>query len=351
MKHTPLISIVIPVYNEEDKIEHLLQLLKKQDHPRLEIVVVNDGSTDKTIEKLHSYLEKFNNYKFFTTENAGPGSARNYGISNASGTYIYFLDADDSFSDDLIKVFFKYLKTEKEKQLDLLVFGYTKKIIKNGEKTGSYTSKLLDYQQNNKVSILNDFHRLMAMEARLSVWNKVFRRELLQDNTIKFPQKKRTEDMFFLLDYIKRANNIVVISDVLYYHSSHYSNSKFDGSLINNHIDLYEKLKELLRENPNKENSIYLLNMFISWFAFVIPLNIYRNNNLSPIEKRDLLKKLFNDSKFSENLFLLNRMKNVPKKTKFVLLLLKLKSPTLLLNLVRLGEKVPRERIKKLMKT
>lgn len=157
--------------------------------------------------------------------------------------------------------------------------------------------------------------------------------------------------MFFFLDYIKRVDNILVVSDVLYYHSSHYSNSKFDNSLISNHIDLYEKLKELLRENRNKENIIYLLNMFISWFAFVIPLNILRNSNLTSFEKKELLKRLFNNAKFSENLTFLNRMDNVSKKAKFVLLLLRLKSPVLLLNLVKLGEQVPRERIKRLMKT
>lgn len=156
--------------------------------------------------------------------------------------------------------------------------------------------------------------------------------------------------MFFFIAYIKHVKSISVISDILYYHSSYYSEAKLDNDLIINHADLYEELRDLLGTSPNQKNNLYLLNMFISWFAFVIPLNIARNKKLSSSEKRNLLNNMFDNDKFIENLKILNKVPEASLKTKFILFLLKLKSSYLLLNFVRIGGKVPREKMKKIMK-
>jgi glycosyltransferase involved in cell wall biosynthesis len=350
MKNTLLLSIVIPVYNEKDRISHLLELLKKQDKPQLEIIAVDDGSSDKSFNVLKSFLGDFYNYKCFRKENGGSGSARNYALSHVSGKYIYFLDADDSFCNDLIKTLFFHLNSESKNQMDLLIFGYHKKIIKDSDVVGSYSSKLENYQQNKNKNILNEFHRLMGMDARLSIWNKVFRSEIIRNNEINFPLRKRTEDMFFFLDYVKYINNILVIPDILYYHSSHHNAGKIDDDLITNHVNLYERLKGLFGANPSKVNNLYLLNMFISWFAFVIPLNISRNIQLRSNEKTELLNGLFQNNNFSDNLKSLSKLEGVPIKFKVLLFLLNLKSPCLLIGLAKFSEKVPREKIKKIMK-
>lgn len=350
MKDIPLLSIVIPVYNEEERIGALLELLKKQDRSHLEIIAIDDGSSDRSFQILESFVETFHNYKCFTKENGGSGSARNYGFSHVSGKYIYFLDADDSFSNDLIKTLFFHLNFKSENQIDLLIFGYSKKIIKDNMVVGNYTSKLENYHQNRNENILNDFHRIMGMEARLSIWNKVFRYEIISNNNIRFPLRKRTQDMFFFLDYLKHVDNILVIPDILYHHSSHHSVGKTDNDLIVNHLDLYERLTNVFGARPNRKNSLYLLNMFISWFAFVIPLNISRNNKMSGIEKKKLMNNLFENKEFSESLVRLNNLKNVPIKARLLLLLLKLKSAALLMGVVEFSEKIPREKIKKIMR-
>ncbi|MGC9079781.1 MAG: glycosyltransferase, partial [Nanopusillaceae archaeon] len=110
IKEYPKVSIIVPAYNEEKNIGETLKRLVKLDYPKdkLEIIVVDDGSTDNTSEVVRKYIEKYPNIKLFRKENGGKASALNYGIKNSTGEYIVTLDADSIPQEDSLKKMLKY---------------------------------------------------------------------------------------------------------------------------------------------------------------------------------------------------------------------------------------------------
>ena len=94
------VSIIMPVYNDESVIEQALLSVVNQTLSDMELICINDGSTDNTLDILNDYSEKYDFIKVFTQENQGSGKARNYGMDLAEGEYIGYLDADDYFIDN-----------------------------------------------------------------------------------------------------------------------------------------------------------------------------------------------------------------------------------------------------------
>ncbi|MGC3014700.1 glycosyltransferase family 2 protein, partial [Enterococcus faecium] len=94
MSH-PIFSIIVPVYNAEDTIVHTIEVLKNLAFEEYEVILVNDGSTDKTEQLIQSAIQGDSHFQLFTTENQGPGLARNEGIKQSTGKYVLFFDADD----------------------------------------------------------------------------------------------------------------------------------------------------------------------------------------------------------------------------------------------------------------
>ena len=94
------ISVIMPVYNVSNYLQNSIDSIKNQTFEDIEIICVNDGSTDNSVELLNSISQEFPDFKIVTQENSGPGIARNVGIDHAEGEYIAFLDADDIFLDD-----------------------------------------------------------------------------------------------------------------------------------------------------------------------------------------------------------------------------------------------------------
>ena len=116
----PLISIIIPVYNVEKYLRQCLDSVVNQTYRNFEVVCVNDGSTDTSIEILQEYKKEYSNFRVYTQENKGLGITRNVGVSHATGDYLYFLDSDDYIEPDLIEELTKII-TE-NKNIDIIKF-------------------------------------------------------------------------------------------------------------------------------------------------------------------------------------------------------------------------------------
>ena len=127
------ISIVLPVYNVETYLAPCLESLVSQNFPNMEIIAVNDGSTDRSPEILKDFQSRFpEKIKIFTTENKGVSHARNYGASMASGEYLWFVDSDDFISDDACRLLYEKAKKDKN---DLVLFSHYEENQKTGERT------------------------------------------------------------------------------------------------------------------------------------------------------------------------------------------------------------------------
>lgn len=205
----PKVSVIVPVYNVEKYVGKCLETLVNQTLQDIEIIVVNDGSTDNSKQEIEKYLEKYGSkIKYFEKENGGLSDARNYGMKYATGDYIAFLDSDDYVD---ITIYEKMYNKAVQDNCDFIecdfVWKYDDKEVKDlGE-------------------VYEDKHEMLA-NARVVAWNKLIKKELINKANIEFPKGLRYEDVEFfyklipyiekfgfvkeyLIYYIQRGNSIV----------------------------------------------------------------------------------------------------------------------------------------------
>ena len=206
-----VLSVVIPVYNGSNYINALKEILKKNIYPEAEFVIVNDGSKDNTEELLHKLCEEVENTRIITKENGGVSTARNVGIQNAAGEYIWFVDSDDSIKEGSVQKVCQIIQSG----CDLYVFdanrrkGNAESLIENFEKTEAFTEKL------RAAEIMME--NIMTKTYTNAVWNKVFKKEIIISHNVQFPVGViNGEDTCFLLDYCDKIKSVEYIKDSFY---------------------------------------------------------------------------------------------------------------------------------------
>lgn len=247
------ISVIIPVYNVEKYLARCLNSIIKNTYKNIEIILVNDGSKDKSQEIIDKYKNKYGNIiKAREQENKGPAEARNVGIEMASGEYLMFIDSDDFIKEDYIE---NYVKTLKEADYDLVAGGYHKWI--DGKIT--YTIALQD----------EPWAKFMIM----GPYTKLYKKSFLQENNIKFVKVNIGEDIYFNLQVNALAKKVKIIDYVGYYW---YTNNESISNTMHKDIKnleidkmlngSYDSLIEKNAINPNNKELIelYYYN-FIIW--------------------------------------------------------------------------------------
>lgn len=208
----PIVSIIIPFYNAEHTLEACLVSCLRQTLTSLEILLIDDGSTDKSYALAESYAHRFpEQLRLFRQENRGPSAARNHGIRLAKGRYIAFLDADDRLDRDMLLRMYLAAETD---SADLVICGRYDVLH---QKNGFHAVKRLPNAVHSGLSFF-DAPSLLS-ETTQFVWDKLFRRDLLLTHDIFFQEDYRyTEDVLFLCIYKYYCNRIVIIPDPLCYH-------------------------------------------------------------------------------------------------------------------------------------
>lgn len=268
------LSIIIPAYNCADTLEHAAASAVFKD---IEIIIIDDGSTDTTAEKIAELKAKFPSIKSFRQENSGPAKARNTGIDIAAGKYIMFIDSDDTFEPDAIK---KVL-SELEKDTDMLIFGFRQSFYGRAEdKIYSLSSPFTvdEYYMNN---LLNQ------------VWNKAYKRDFLNKNNIRFKDYRYGEDRIFNAEILNCNPIVKTIPDVLYNYNidnavsliSGYIPEKFDACKIIN--SYYSKLCN------DKSISGY---MFLKNILSCMTVLFADNCKLTAKKKKEKIRKIISDS-------------------------------------------------------
>ncbi len=187
------LSVIIPAYNCAATIGDTLESLMAQTMADLEIIIINDGSTDNTLEVLERYVRGDEHIRVISVENSGPASARNLGIREAEGDYLYFMDSDDLILPDMLR---DMIQLAEKHDLDCVACGYTMENV-----SGSHThSKVFGYEDFVAETPEEYRARLMDMiKAHLMyvVWNKIFRTSLIKENGILFGDFFSGEDRLF----------------------------------------------------------------------------------------------------------------------------------------------------------
>lgn len=204
----PVVSVILPVYNAQDYLVQCLDSLTQQTLKNIEIICINDGSTDQSSVILQRYAQKDLRIVLIQQDNAGPAVARNQGLAAAQGQYLMFCDSDDWFALDACE---RMVATLKEANVDLVVCDVmTARDDKN-------------YQRGDEV-----FHALTLFgyydlpdERKYRVnsvlWNKIFKRELILQYDIRFPLSGIAEDSSFVFQYTSVAKNVFGLEEMLYY--------------------------------------------------------------------------------------------------------------------------------------
>lgn len=222
--NNPLISVVIPVYNAENYLDNLLMDVINQTYQRLEIIVVNDGSTDRSLDIAKRYSQKDDRIKIINVPNGGVSKARNLGIENATGQYIRFVDADDrvprNSTQYLIEPF------QKNQSMDLSIGNFIP-VPKAPLFTGATSvEELVDAKElANRFSICPRTYYYGVL------WNKLYRADIINEHNIRFKdQLAWCEDLLFNIEYYIQIDKIAFIckEEGVYRYNTRVENSLTD---------------------------------------------------------------------------------------------------------------------------
>lgn len=209
---TPKVSVIIPVYNVEKYLRKCLDSIIAQTLEDIEIICVNDGSTDSSLEILLDYAKHDRRIKIISQENAGLGAARNTGIQAATGTYLGFVDSDDFVDKTLYEK--AYNKAEKN-QADVVIFNiylyYTD------------TCHRHIYRNSEFYKALSEEGFFTAIEhppiiQNIGVWDKIYRRDFIEKHNLLNPVSRIYEDVVFTIQTLVLASRISVIEEPLIYY-------------------------------------------------------------------------------------------------------------------------------------
>lgn len=204
----PKVSVIVPAYNTEDYIASSLHSLIAQTLKEIEIIVVDDGSTDSTASKVREIAGLDARIKFFSQSNQKQGAARNRGIEIATGEYIGFVDSDDWVSCDYFE---KLYNAARKYDADIALA--TNVRIGNGK-----TKKRLNIESEVFVQTLQDRIDISKQAKNPCPTNKIYRRELLLGHNIFYPEGIYCEDKLFTMQSLYYANGLVTVPETFYYY-------------------------------------------------------------------------------------------------------------------------------------
>ena len=211
-----LVSVIVPAYNSESVVYRTIESILKQTYKNIEIIIINDGSMDRTldickeIEKQYPYV-----VRVYTQINGGVSSARNQGIKEARGEYIYFADAGDYAEENMLE---KYVYTIQRQKIDLVLSGYffDIPIIRENkiQEIISIRNSFSGKYYSNRTEIKKDFTDLWDASMLYNVWNKLFKTKIIREKEICFPEGKGfNEDRDFVRSYLRHTNSMVVLEE------------------------------------------------------------------------------------------------------------------------------------------
>lgn len=319
-----LVSIIVPAYNVEDKIEISIVSLLKQTYSNIEIIIINDGSTDATEKLCNDIAKKDIRVRVKTTKNQGVSAARNLAITLCKGKYITFVDADDYVDKDFIDS----LLNEFTSKIDLVCCGYNVISKKTNHKFTQIPERKM-YSIKNYPYAINDLENTKCFN---SLWNKMFRRSIIIDNNIKMDINiKMGEDFLFILDYLK-----CILGEISVIDSAKYNyvltpgglQSSFEGN-PNLRLSQLEELRKFYLEKKYSINSFH-----------IEAIRIYYIIILESMRTSVLCREIFNSNTFKE--IRINK-KQTPLKSRVFWRLLKTENIffiTLMIRLFNLKNKV-----------
>ncbi len=208
-----MISVIVPVYNAEPYLRRCVDSVLRQTYADFELLLVDDGSTDKSGEICSAYAEKDARVRYFRKPNEGPGPTRLYGVQQSRGEYMFFLDSDDYLSDDA----FETLLGAFSETVDVVI-GQHKRFAERGEpKQVVFPEGVLDFQKDDKQGLFDLILR-RGHHGGLELWNKLFRGSVVKSACTLPIDLMFGEDVLYTLSIFLRCRQAVFIGETTYYY-------------------------------------------------------------------------------------------------------------------------------------
>lgn len=254
-----LFSIIVPIYNMGDSLSSCVESIMKQEYKDFEVVLINDGSKDNSLELCNSLAQKYDNIIVYDQENQGSGPARNSGIRLAQGDYLLFIDSDDELENIALEILAKRIE---ETHNDLYVFGYSVRY-----KSGVIRTKGYDDKEESGEVVRKDYSPYFSSAFQYGIqgapWNKLFKREVAVRYNIEYPALRRHQDEVFVSRFVAHIDSVRFLSDCLYIHSANDIGliwKKYPSYYVDIVNALYGFRKEIILSwvnNPTVEALIY----------------------------------------------------------------------------------------------
>lgn len=247
-----LVSIIIPIYNVRQYILDGINIICEQSYPEIEILLIDDGSTDGSGDVCDAVAKKYNHVRVFHKQNEGAGSARNMGIDNAKGDFIYFFDIDDKAYPELID---RCVKLMNEKDVDILTFGFNVKDVKYGKgniDSVRFPDILIESNEVLKSYYLSEI--LFVPYGNGFPWNKFYRKSFLDKYHLRFEDQRIQQDEVFNLKCYQHLDRMYLSSEVLYLYYI-YDKGNTRSCFIPDRFDIYVSVREQF-EKLRKEWSL-----------------------------------------------------------------------------------------------
>lgn len=274
-----IVSIIVPIYNCEKDIERTIESIIKQSYNNIEIILVNDGSTDNSAKVVEEYRKIDKRIKVIHQKNAGVSAARNTGLDVASGNYIAFIDADDYIEQDYIKTLYEQAK---KNNCDIV-----KCCFKRNDKDVQYFPelKLLDLTTQQDLHYLEK--EMFETFKFNQVWGQLINKDVIKQNRFDI-KLKMGEDYLFNYFIYKNTKKMLIIPECLYYYSintSGMANSDEPRKIIRKIEDILELYAKIY------DNNVIVLKRVIKE---VIPhlLSALKSKKMTKVEKREIFEKI-----------------------------------------------------------
>ena len=287
-----VVTVIIPLFNGEKTILRCLDSLKLQTYKNIEVIIVNDGSTDRSAELVKKYIQdnKLNRWQLCTISNGGVAKARNFGITMSTGEYLCFVDADDYVDIGYVE---KMLFAIQRFRSDFCISGYKKVSYRNGKEEGMQDCMISDCMYS--LETLDKIDETLFINGFMHpCWGKLYKTKLIKDNQITFPDQSLSEDTVFNLNYLQFVHSIKTINYLSYYYIVDIDSVSLSKSFPANIFDIYIKIhKDYITffQKYNLDIEVVGRMMYAQYYSAVNKTLF--NSQLSSKEKKKILDKAF----------------------------------------------------------
>ena len=258
-----MISVIVPVYNVEEYLEECLESIRKQTYQDIEVILVNDGSTDGSQAICEYFCQTDKRFRLINQKNQGQSVARNRGVKESVGQYILFVDSDDVINTNVLEVLLPYMKTD----VDIVECRMTR------NKEEFYLNKIstIVFEGNSTEAIINC---ISFKEVKFCAFTKLYRREIVEK--IPFLEGYIYEDVFTGINYLKHIRKIVVVDLNGYYYRVR-PNSTMTKSFNEKDLDIFKVGNQLIDSFKYDEDML----PYIGYFMFYLGHGHYLKDGIN----------------------------------------------------------------------